>query len=87
MCISPTRFLVHSSIRAEFAQKLAKHAQSLKVGDGQADGVAMGPLANARRLSAMTQIVDDARARGATVSAGGERIGSVGQLLRADGAG
>ncbi len=80
VCISPTRFLVHSSIRAEFAQKLAKHAQSLKVGDGQADGVAMGPLANARRLSAMTQIVDDARARGAAVAAGGERIGSVGNF-------
>jgi succinate-semialdehyde dehydrogenase/glutarate-semialdehyde dehydrogenase len=80
VCISPTRFLVHNSIRAEFAQKLAQHARSLKVGDGLADGTAMGPLANARRLSAMTQIVDDALAHGAQVVAGGERIGQVGNF-------
>ena len=51
VCISPTRFLVHNSIRAEFAKKLAQHAASLKVGDGLAEGTAMGPLANARRLT------------------------------------
>ena len=81
VCISPTRFLVHNSIRAEFAGKLAKHAQSLKVGDGLTEGTAMGPLANARRLTAMAQFVDDARAKGATVAAGGERIGAAGNFF------
>jgi len=81
VCISPTRFLVHQSIRAEFAQKLARHAQSLKVGDGLADGTTMGPLANARRLSAMAQIVDDARSKGAQVATGGERIGAAGNFF------
>jgi succinate-semialdehyde dehydrogenase/glutarate-semialdehyde dehydrogenase len=80
VCISPTRFLVHDSIRAEFAQKLARHAKSLEVGDGLADGTKMGPLANARRLKAMTQIVEDARAKGASVAAGGERIGATGNF-------
>jgi succinate-semialdehyde dehydrogenase/glutarate-semialdehyde dehydrogenase len=80
VCISPTRFLVHNSVRAEFAQKLAQHAKSLKVGDGLGEGTAMGPLANARRLTAMTQIIEDAQAQGATVMAGGERIGSVGNF-------
>ncbi len=80
VCISPTRFLVHNSIRAEFAQKLAKHAQALKVGDGLAEGTAMGPLANARRLDAMGKIIDDARVKGAKVMAGGERIGSAGNF-------
>jgi succinate-semialdehyde dehydrogenase/glutarate-semialdehyde dehydrogenase len=80
VCISPTRFLVHNSVRAEFAQKLAQHAKSLKVGDGLGEGTAMGPLANARRLTAMTQIIENAQAQGATVMAGGERIGSVGNF-------
>jgi succinate-semialdehyde dehydrogenase/glutarate-semialdehyde dehydrogenase len=80
VCISPTRFLVHNSIRAEFARKLAAHAASLKVGDGLAEGTSMGPLANARRLAAMTTIVDDARGHGAKVIAGGERIGSAGNF-------
>ena len=81
VCISPTRFLVHNSLREEFATKLTKHAQSLKVGDGLAEGTSMGPLANERRLSAMAQIVDDARKQGAQVLSGGERIGTAGNFF------
>jgi succinate-semialdehyde dehydrogenase/glutarate-semialdehyde dehydrogenase len=80
VCISPTRFLVHESIRQEFAQALAKHAQGLKVGDGLAEGTQMGPLANPRRVTAMTELVRDAVERGATVLAGGQRIGQTGNF-------
>ncbi len=80
MCISPTRFLVHESVRAEFAQTLAKYAQGLKVGDGLADGTQMGPLANPRRLTAMAEFQADAVQKGAKVVAGGERIGSEGNF-------
>jgi succinate-semialdehyde dehydrogenase/glutarate-semialdehyde dehydrogenase len=66
---------VHESIRDDFAAALAKYAQSLKVGDGLAEGTQMGPLANPRRLTAMAEFVQDALKRGATVAAGGERIG------------
>jgi succinate-semialdehyde dehydrogenase/glutarate-semialdehyde dehydrogenase len=45
------------------------------------EGTAMGPLSNARRLTAMAQFVDDARAKGATVAVGGERIGSAGNFF------
>ena len=78
VCISPTRFLVHHKIAEEFSQLLAAHAQSLKVGDGLVAGTQMGPLANERRLVAMQAIVQDARAKGAKVLAGGERIGTEG---------
>ena len=80
VCISPTRFLVHKSIRNDFAAALAKHAQALKVGDGLAEGTQMGPLANPRRLTAMAEFTKDAVDRGATVLAGGERIGDVGNF-------
>ncbi len=80
VCISPTRFLVHRRIAPEFAAELAKHAQGLKVGDGLADGTQMGPLANPRRLTAMTEFTKDAIERGATVLAGGERIGDTGNF-------
>ncbi|GAA0752412.1 NAD-dependent succinate-semialdehyde dehydrogenase [Ideonella azotifigens] len=83
VCISPTRFLVHNSIRAEFAQALAAHASSLKVGDGLADGTTMGPLANPRRLAAMAKITEDALSKGAKVAAGGERVGSKGNFYAA----
>jgi succinate-semialdehyde dehydrogenase/glutarate-semialdehyde dehydrogenase len=81
VCISPTRFLVHNSIRNEFAQALVKHAEGLKVGDGLAEGTNLGPLANARRLTAMAKVIEDARATGATVATGGERIGSAGNFF------
>jgi len=80
VCISPTRFLVHESIRNDFAAALIKHAQGLKVGDGMADGVQMGPLANPRRLTAMAEFTQDAVDRGARVAAGGERIGQSGNF-------
>jgi succinate-semialdehyde dehydrogenase/glutarate-semialdehyde dehydrogenase len=81
VCISPTRFLVHNSVRAEFARKFAALADSLKVGDGMADGTTLGPLANPRRITAMARIVEDAIASGAKVESGGKRIGEVGNFF------
>lgn len=81
VCISPTRFLVHNSIREAFEAALVKHAQGLKIGDGLAQGTTLGPLANPRRLAAMTRIVENARATGATVATGGERVGSAGNFF------
>ena len=81
VCISPTRFLVHNSVKDEFARLMVKHAESLKLGDGLAEGTTLGPLANARRIQAMTKVVDNARATGATVATGGERVGSNGNFF------
>ncbi len=81
VCISPTRFLVHNSLRDAFAQALVKHAEGLKVGDGLTAGTNLGPLANPRRLSAMQKVVDDARKTGAKIATGGERIGSEGNFF------
>jgi succinate-semialdehyde dehydrogenase/glutarate-semialdehyde dehydrogenase len=81
VCISPTRFLVHESIRNEFATALVKHAQGLKVGHGSAEDTQMGPLANSRRLTAMAEFTRDAVERGAAVMAGGERINDIGNFF------
>jgi succinate-semialdehyde dehydrogenase/glutarate-semialdehyde dehydrogenase len=82
VCISPTRFLVHKSIAKDFATALSQHAKGLKVGDGLAEGTQMGPLANPRRLTAMAEFTKDAVERGATVLAGGERIGEAGNFFQ-----
>ena len=80
VCISPTRFLVHTSIKQQFAAGLADLARGIKVGDGAAEGTQMGPLANPRRLAAMAEFQRDAVARGAVVLAGGERLGDLGNF-------
>ena len=81
VCIAPTRFLVHNSVRAEFERALVAQAGKLKVGEGLAEGTTMGPLANPRRLAAMQQITADAVQRGAKIALGGERIGSTGNYF------
>ncbi|MBP8149669.1 MAG: aldehyde dehydrogenase family protein, partial [Limnohabitans sp.] len=52
-----------------------------KVGNGLTQGTTMGPLANERRLVAMQSLMQDARAKGATVVTGGERIGTEGNFF------
>jgi succinate-semialdehyde dehydrogenase/glutarate-semialdehyde dehydrogenase len=80
VCISPTRFLVHESIKGEFAKALAAQASGLKVGDGLAEGTQMGPLANPRRVTAMSEFTQNAVELGAEVLVGGERIGDTGNF-------
>ncbi len=80
VCISPTRFLVHESIASEFSAALTEHARQLAVGDGLAEGTQMGPLANPRRVAAMAEFTQDALEKGATLAAGGQRIGDTGNF-------
>ena len=80
VCIAPTRFLVHESIKKEFAAEMVKYTQGLKVGNGATEGTTMGPLANPRRLTAMAEFTADAIKHGAHLELGGERIGSEGNF-------
>ncbi len=80
VCIAPTRFLVHNSVRKEFSDAFVSLAESLKIGDGMDASTQMGPLANDRRLAAMATVRDDAVAKGASLLTGGERIGDAGNF-------
>ena len=53
VCISPTRFYVQEDVYPRFLTRFTEYAKGIKVGDGLEKGIAMGPLANARRLDAM----------------------------------
>jgi succinate-semialdehyde dehydrogenase / glutarate-semialdehyde dehydrogenase len=81
VCISPTRFLVHNSVKKAFTEQFVAFSGKIKVGDGAAEGTTMGPLANARRLDAMAKVVADAKAVGAKIETGGERVGSAGNFF------
>jgi succinate-semialdehyde dehydrogenase/glutarate-semialdehyde dehydrogenase len=81
VCISPTRFLVHNSLKQAFTEALVKHAETLTLGNGLDAATTLGPLANARRLEAMAQVVLDARNKGAKVATGGERVGGSGNFF------
>jgi len=78
VCISPTRFYVQENVHDRFVAKFAELAAAMPVGDGMDAKSKMGPLANARRIDAMEQMIGDARDHGAKVATGGERIGNAG---------
>ena len=78
ICMSPTRFLVHDSIYARFAQVFVATTQALKLGSGFDAASEIGPLANARRRDSVEKMIDEACAAGARVLTGGRRIAGPG---------
>ncbi|HEX7200844.1 MAG TPA: NAD-dependent succinate-semialdehyde dehydrogenase, partial [Dongiaceae bacterium] len=81
VCVSPTRFLVQEKVYDSFVSKFVAHAQKVKVGDGLEAGTTMGPLANARRVTAMEGFIGDAVQKGAEIKTGGKRIGNKGNFF------
>lgn len=77
VCISPSRFYVHSSILAPFEQAFAAYAKNLTVGDGLADGITTGPMIRRRAVENALRLVEDATAKGARLLAGGGRPAGV----------
>jgi succinate-semialdehyde dehydrogenase/glutarate-semialdehyde dehydrogenase len=73
VCVSPTRFYVQQGIYDTFVKGFAERTAKVKVGNGLEEGSRMGPLANGRRPEAIERLVNDAKAKGARVLAGGER--------------
>ncbi|MGB0410078.1 MAG: NAD-dependent succinate-semialdehyde dehydrogenase [Pikeienuella sp.] len=82
VCTSPTRFFVHEDIFDEYSEAFVARAAATIVGNGMEANVEMGPLANDRRVSALTALVEDARAKGATVATGGARHGDRGYFFQ-----
>jgi len=81
VCTSPTRFIVQEKIHDAFVDSFVAGAKAVRVGNGMDKGVQMGPLANPRRIEAMDRLIADAARRGATLAAGGGRIGNRGYFF------
>ncbi|QYH35038.1 NAD-dependent succinate-semialdehyde dehydrogenase [Salinibacterium sp. M195] len=73
-CTAANRFIVHSSVAAEFADKIAARVADMKIGRGTEDGVTIGPLINDKAVDKADELVQDAVKRGATLVAGGKRV-------------
>ena len=72
-CVCANRIYVQSGVVDQFAEKLVKATQALKVGDGMGEGVAIGPLVDKAGLAKVEEHVSDATSKGATVLTGGKR--------------
>ena len=70
-CVCANRFLVHEAVIDEFSEKFAQAAKALKVGNGLEEGVEVGPVINKKGFDKIVAQIEDAKAKGATLLAGG----------------
>ncbi len=73
-CLSVERCYVHRSLYEPFAQACAEKAKQLRVGNGMDSQTDVGPMIHERQARIVESHVDEARARGAKVMAGGRRL-------------
>jgi succinate-semialdehyde dehydrogenase/glutarate-semialdehyde dehydrogenase len=73
-CISAKRFIVHRDVADEFTRLFVAAVESLQVGDPEAPGTDIGPMARADLVDGIDAQVQSSVAAGATVLTGGRRL-------------
>ena len=73
-CTAANRFYVHARVHGEFAERLSRVMQGLRVGNGLDEEVELGPLVNAAGRDTVQSLVDDAVKAGARVLTGGRAL-------------
>ncbi len=74
VCIAGSRLLVERSIHDAFVEKLARFAETMKVGDPLDPGTAAGAVNSMRQLEQNLGFVQEARDLGRTIETGGARM-------------
>ena len=75
ICCSSKRFIVHNSIKDEFATKLADKLSAMKMGDPLDSDTAVGPVINEKAAKNIIEQINRAISEGATILYGGKREG------------
>jgi succinate-semialdehyde dehydrogenase/glutarate-semialdehyde dehydrogenase len=78
-CLSVERCYVHHSLYESFAQACAEKTKELQVGNGEDRETDIGPMIHERQLCIVEAQVEEAKAGGARVLAGGSRIPQLGK--------
>ncbi len=73
VCISPNRFYIQESKKDEFINKFIEKTKKLKIGNGLDEGVQLGPMTTAKRLSEIEELVETTKKEGGKVLLGGKR--------------
>jgi len=77
-CLSVERCYVHRSLYEAFAKACAEKTMQLRVGNGMDSHIDVGPMIRERQVRVVESHVEDAKARGARVLAGGTRLPELG---------
>ena len=77
-CVASKRFIVGKNIASQFIERFIKKASKLTVGDPTSMSTDIGPLSTQQGLESISEMVEDARAKGANVLLGGKQTGEKG---------
>ena len=77
-CLSVERCYVHRSLYEAFAKACAEKTKQLRIGNGMDSHTDVGPMIQERQVRIVEAHVEDAKARGARVLAGGVRLPELG---------
>jgi benzaldehyde dehydrogenase (NAD) len=75
ICMSTERVVADRAVADDLAQRIAARAAALVVGDPRDGETQIGPVVNAAAAERITAMIEDARAQGAEILAGGEPDG------------
>lgn len=74
-CVASKRFIVGKNIANEFIEQFTKNAAKLTVGDPTSMDTDIGPLSTKGGLETISNIVEDAKSKGANILLGGKQTG------------
>jgi succinate-semialdehyde dehydrogenase/glutarate-semialdehyde dehydrogenase len=78
-CLSVERCYVHRSLYEQFVKSCAEKTKQLRVGNGMDADTDVGPMIHERQVWIVESHVEDAKAHGVRVLAGGQRLPELGK--------
>ena len=77
ICMSTERIVVAADVEADFISRLIERAGGLRVGSPFAADTMVGPVVTRAAGEHVTELIEDARAHGATIALGGDQDGAL----------
>jgi acyl-CoA reductase-like NAD-dependent aldehyde dehydrogenase len=81
VCSAGSRVLAHDSVYDEVVERLTARARAIRVGDPREAGITMGPIVSEIQMKRVLDYVDIGVTEGASLVAGGTRIGDRGYFV------
>jgi aldehyde dehydrogenase (NAD+) len=81
-CTSTRRLLVHEDVADELVARLVAAYRTVPIGDPMEDGTLLGPLIDADAVAMFERAIASAKAQGAELLVGGERVDGPGYFVK-----
>jgi aldehyde dehydrogenase (NAD+) len=81
VCSAGSRVLAHDSVYDEVVERLTARARAIRVGNPSEAGITMGPIVSEIQMKRVLDYVDIGVTEGASLAAGGTRIGDRGYFV------